>query len=54
MNAPWTLAALYHLDTDPGETRNLDAAHPEIVRELKALLEASKSQGRSAARNSPP
>jgi len=53
-SAPGTPGQLYHLDTDPGETKNLYAERPEVVRELKALLEASKAQGRSAARNSPP
>ena len=46
-SAPGTPGQLYHLDTDPGETRNLYAAHPEIVRELKALLDHSKTTGRS-------
>ena len=45
--APTAPGQLYNLDTDPGETKNLHAAHPEIVKELKALLEASKSSGRS-------
>jgi arylsulfatase A-like enzyme len=39
--------ALYHLETDPGETKNLQAERPDIVRELKALLEQSKASGRS-------
>ncbi len=39
--------ALYNLETDPGETKNLQAEHPEIVKELKALLEESKASGRS-------
>ena len=39
---------LYNLETDPGERTNLYFKHPEIVRELKALLEASKASGRSA------
>ena len=41
-------AQLYNLETDPGETKNLYFEHPEIVRELKELLEKSKSDGRSA------
>ena len=45
--APTAPGQLYNLDTDPGETKNLHAAHPEIVKELKVLLEASKSSGRS-------
>jgi arylsulfatase A-like enzyme len=42
--------ALYNIADDPGETKNLYAVHPEIVRELKALLDKSKADGRSAAR----
>jgi arylsulfatase A-like enzyme len=38
---------LYNLATDPGETMNLYFQQPEIVTELKALLEHSKSSGRS-------
>ena len=38
---------LYNLETDPGETKNLYAERPEIVKELKALLEQSKTSGRS-------
>lgn len=41
---------LYDLASDPGETQNLYAERPEIVRELKTLLEASKASGRSAPR----
>ena len=40
-------AQLYNLDTDPGETQNVYTAHPEIVKELKGLLENSKTSGRS-------
>jgi len=39
---------LYNLAEDPGETRNIYSKHPEIVAELKALLEGSKQSGRSA------
>jgi arylsulfatase A len=39
---------LYNLETDPGETDNLYFKHPDIVNELKALLETAKSSGRSA------
>jgi arylsulfatase A len=39
--------ALYQLETDPGETNNLQAERPNIVQELKALLEQSKASGRS-------
>ena len=38
---------LYHLATDPGEISNLYAKEPKMVAELKALLEQSKSTGRS-------
>jgi len=39
---------LYDLEADPGETTNLYHKHPEIVAELKALLEQAKATGRSA------
>ena len=45
---PETPAQLYNLADDPGETRNLYQQHPEIARELKALLDKSKASGRSA------
>ena len=48
--APDAPGQLYNLETDPGETVNLYHEHPEIVRELKALLEQSKAAGRSASR----
>lgn len=38
---------LYNLATDPGETTNLYEARPEVVAELKAILEQSKMSGRS-------
>ena len=41
---------LYDLEADPGETRNLYSEHPEVVAELKVLLEATKASGRSAPR----
>jgi arylsulfatase A-like enzyme len=47
-NAPNAQGQLYNLAKDPGETNNLAAKHPEIVIELKNLLEASKKSGRSA------
>jgi arylsulfatase A-like enzyme len=43
-NAP---GQLYNLDTDPGETKNLCFDRPELVKELKALLEGAKESGRS-------
>jgi arylsulfatase A-like enzyme len=47
-NAPDAPGQLYNLETDPGETVNLYYKNPEIVSELKALLEKSKAEGRSA------
>ncbi len=51
-SAPDAPGQLYNLASDPGEKVNLYFQHPEIVRELKALLESSKAQGRSATRGS--
>jgi len=45
--APDAPGQLYNLETDPGETTNLYFEHPEIVKELKELLEKSKANGRS-------
>jgi arylsulfatase A len=39
---------LYNLATDPGERTNLYSKHPEIVKALKAQLDAFKASGRSA------
>lgn len=39
--------ALYNIDTDPGETNNLAAERPELVAEMKALLEQTKASGHS-------
>ena len=49
--APDAPGHLYNLETDPGETRNLYAERPELVKELKALLEHSKASGRSAPKS---
>jgi arylsulfatase A len=38
---------LYNLAIDPGETKNLYFERPEIVMELKGLLDQSKTSGRS-------
>jgi arylsulfatase A len=46
--APTAPGQLYNLDADPGEKTNLYLQHPEITRNLKALLEKSKQEGRSA------
>lgn len=45
--APDAPGQLYNLETDPGEIKNLYHEHPEIVGELKALLEHSKAAGLS-------
>ncbi len=45
--APQASGQLYNLETDPGETTNLVERHPEVVLELKALLEQTKHSGRS-------
>lgn len=49
-SAPNAPGQLYNLEIDPGETTNLYFKNPEIVAELKALLDASKASGRSAPR----
>ena len=38
---------LYNVVDDPGETRNLQAEHPEIVQRLHSLLAKYVSEGRS-------
>jgi len=38
---------LYNLEADPGETNNLYFEQPQIVQELKALLDQSNVSGRS-------
>ena len=45
--APGAPGQLYDLGADPGETKNLYFERPEIVKELKALLDQSKASGRS-------
>jgi arylsulfatase A-like enzyme len=45
--APDAPGQLYNLETDPGEKRNLYFEQPQIVQELKTLLEQSKASGRS-------
>jgi arylsulfatase A-like enzyme len=37
---------LYHLDNDPSEQYDLAAARPEVVRELRALLDSHKQTTR--------
>ena len=46
--APEAPGQLYDLEKDPGETTNLYQKHPEVVRELKALLDETRKRGRSA------
>ncbi len=41
---------LYDLAKDPGQRKNLAAAHPETVAELQALLKKTRGQGHSAPR----
>lgn len=38
---------LYNLETDPAETKDVSTAHPEVVAELKALLERYRNGGYS-------
>jgi arylsulfatase A-like enzyme len=45
---PEAPAQLYNLETDPRETTNLFFKHPEVIAELKALLDKSITEGRSA------
>ncbi|MEY4034722.1 MAG: hypothetical protein RL492_1916 [Verrucomicrobiota bacterium] len=47
-SAPNAPGQLYDLKADPGERTNLYFEHPEIVKELKGLLDQSKASGRSA------
>jgi arylsulfatase A-like enzyme len=42
-----TSAQLYNLADDLGETKDVAAQHPELVKELSALLEQVRSNGRS-------
>jgi arylsulfatase A-like enzyme len=50
---PRTAGQLYNLETDPGEATNLYFKHPEIVTELKALLDKSMKEGRSVSLKHP-
>ncbi len=45
--APNAPGQLYDMENDPGETTNIYFEFPEVVAELKALLDASKKNGRS-------
>jgi arylsulfatase A len=44
---PTAPGSLYDLKTDPGETKNVYSEHPEVVKELKALLQEAKTSGRT-------
>ena len=46
--APDARGQLYSLQTEPGETTRLCYEHPDIVKELKLVLQTSKRSGRSA------
>jgi hypothetical protein len=40
---------LYDMENDPAEKNNLFDKHPDVVKELQALLHKYQSEGRSAA-----
>ena len=40
-------AQLYDVFSDPGETKNVAGGHPEIVKELTAMLQKIRTEGRS-------
>jgi arylsulfatase A-like enzyme len=42
---------LYNIKEDPAEEQNLWNDHPEVIRQLTALLDRYKKEGRSAPRN---
>ncbi|MFK8114991.1 MAG: arylsulfatase [Rubripirellula sp.] len=46
-NLPDAPGQLYDLDADPGETQNLSAKRPDVVKELSKLLEDSIAAGRT-------
>ena len=37
---------LFNLDTDPNESRDLSAQHPEVVRELKTIMDNSRTENK--------
>ena len=45
--APNAPGELYDLEQDPAETTNLYFDQPQIVKELKTLLEETQARGRS-------
>jgi arylsulfatase A-like enzyme len=44
---PGKAPALFDLDADPKESKNIAKAHPEVVQEMTATLERYKTSGRS-------
>ena len=50
---PGTPGQLYNIAEDPREQSNLWSKHPEIVRDLTALLEGYRNQGRSVPFRNP-
>jgi len=52
--APDAPGQLYNLKTDPGEETNVYNTYPEVVKELKGLLESSKAAGRTIPVNPAP
>jgi arylsulfatase A-like enzyme len=51
---PNAVGQLYDLQADPGETTNLYDEYPEVVAELRQLLELSIARGRSVPRREVP
>jgi arylsulfatase A-like enzyme len=52
--APSAVGQLFDLESDPGEVTNVALTHPEIVREMDALLRQSIASGRSRPVSSAP
>ena len=38
----WADTILFNIEDDPGETRNVAAAHPDIVKRLSAMADAAR------------
>ena len=49
INTPAKVVQLYHLEDDPGETRNLEESHPEKILELVEDLAKAFRDGRTTA-----
>jgi arylsulfatase A-like enzyme len=45
-NRPGSALALYHLETDISETRDVSSDHPEIVRRIEEYLETARTEPR--------